>query len=144
MKKQFIFIGAILAVIIIIYIIITIKRKNSSTSTSVDNKKAGTNGAYTDTIIPTTTSQNDIFPLKRGSNHEAVKYLKQALNYVAKKRGVSGVNLILTTDANIFGTVTETAIYRLYTTKICTKALAQQIANDADLPEVALILDSFK
>lgn len=136
--------AAILAVIIIVYIIITIKRKNNSKTETVKSNNSGTTGAYTNSVIPTNTTQNEVFPLKRGSNHEAVKYLKQALNYIAKKRGITDVNLVLTTDANVFGVVTESALYRLYNTKICSKDLAKKIAVDADMPEVALLINNFQ
>lgn len=133
--------GAVLAVIMIVYIAITAKRKSSSIQSNTASK--GTTGQITNSVIATEKPSSDIFPLKRGSNNLAVKFLKQCLNYIAIKRGVSGVNLILTTDANVFGIATENALYKLYTTKIVDKDLAKRIARDADVPEADAIINTF-
>ncbi len=151
-NKGLIAFGVIIAVVIVAYVITALTKNNKSKTTASKSATKSTN--TTDTarangqVVNTVATNNGllnqtIFPLKRGSNHEAVYYLKTAINYIAKKHGYD-IKLITTTDANIFGTVTENAIFKLYGQRVVTKDLAKRIATDADMPQLVTYLNYIK
>jgi len=143
-SKPLIFAAAILIVVIIVYIIITkAKKSRQAKANTTANENGGTAGQITSTVIETPNAS--MFTMKRGSDNEGVKYLKIALNYIAKKKKIEGINLVTTGEtAKQFGKVTEDALYKLYRQKIVTKSLAQKIAEDSDLPEAKTIIQYLK
>lgn len=152
-NKGVIAFGIIIAVVVIAYIITALTKNKGNKTTATDKSKKTTtttdtaraNGQVVNTVATNNGLLNQtIFPLKRGSNHEAVLYLKKALNYIAEKHGYNDIKLITTTDANAFGTVTENALYKLYGQRVVTRDLAKRIATDADMSQFVTYLNYIK
>jgi hypothetical protein len=141
-NKGIILVGAMIAMVIIAYIITTIIKKNNANKTDKTGADSTSKGQVASKVVK--TPDRGLFTIKRGSNNDAVKYVKMALNYIAQKKNIPGVNLVLTTDANLFGAATEAALYKIYGVKTIDKVLAQRMANDAGLSEFAIVLNYFK
>lgn len=144
-KNPWIIIVILLVIVVAFWLVSTIlKKKQNKANPAKSTSGAGTSGQVSTSVQSHgTANETTIFPLKRGSNNEAVKYLKMAINYISAKKGAPA-NLILTTEANVFGQATENALYKLYGQRVVDKALAKRMSDDADLPEFTNYINYLK
>ncbi len=142
-KTKIFIIGIVAVLIIVIIIYFAIKKTKPQDKDDKKNSKTeGSKGQTIPSVRPTIGVKPPIFTLKRKSPHkEAVRYLQQALNYIAKKRGLPKSELIKV-DGD-FGGNTEVLLKKLFRTIVVNKATAQQISREADLPEFANIIDNY-
>lgn len=142
-NKPLVLVGAMAGAVVILYIITTILRKKKANaallSTSASSAKKGTTGQVVKEVV--SVPNKTLFTIKRGNIGDHVKYVQMALNYIAQKKKITGVNLVA--DGS-FGLGTENALVKLYGVKWIDKTLAQKIASDAGLSGFATVLNYFK
>ena len=142
-NKPLILVGAMAGAVILLYIITIVLRKKKANAamltTNASNTKKGTSGQIVDEVV--SVPNKTLFTIKRGNTGDHVKYVQMALNYIAKKKKITGVNLVA--DGS-FGLATENALVKLYGVKWIDKTLAQKIASDAGLSGFATVLNYFK